>query len=430
MKKMLVVIAVLLTATMAFAGWDSGTVFPPDSVESYGHGVAVDGNGRIWYGSYYKTDSIYVAAADSFRACQRLLVFNPDGTVEKIIKTFGPFDPEESYFGYEIDTFWYALRGLGTTPDGDVIVSMYDAFYVLDKDDYTAKLLVKEPFGPGSSITKVATDAVGNFFLNMVVAGGQPIKAYDPDGFEIDAVVPGELISGYSRTIEVSEDAKDIYFITYTTVGIVIFHSDEGLDGIYAPADTIHGLNCESAAWSPDGLIWFGVHPTSSVPFTPCSHVAWDPVEKAFVDSMVPDSAQTLNWTILPRGIDFADENTAYVTYFNTWDNNGIYKFVKSPDGVWETEGIFGPKSFTLKANYPNPFNPTTTIHFNLTQGANVNLSIYDINGKLVETLVDEYRQAGDYTSTWNGAHAASGTYLYRLTVDGQTITRKMTLLK
>ncbi len=103
---------------------------------------------------------------------------------------------------------------------------------------------------------------------------------------------------------------------------------------------------------------------------------------------------------------------------------------MKSGEGIWETEGVFGPKSFTLKANYPNPFNPATTINFNLTAGANVNLSIYDVNGKLVETLVDGYREAGDYTSTWNGSNVASGTYLYRLTVDGQSITRKMTLLK
>ncbi|MGC9513078.1 MAG: T9SS type A sorting domain-containing protein [Fidelibacterota bacterium] len=434
MKRMLVVVAVLLTATMAFAGWDSGSSFPnpeENTVESYGHGIAVDGNGRIWYCSYYAMDSIYVPApADSFVACRGIKVFNPDGTLETTVKTFGPLDPSESYFGYEVDTFWYSMRGMDTNPDGDVIVSMYSVFYVVDKDDFTTKMIVKDPFGE-NSITKVATDAAGNYFLNMVVAGGNPIKAFDPDGFLIDDVVPGDLTSGYSRTIEVSPDANDIYFYSFTGSGVVVFHSDDGLDGDYtSQIDTIHGLNVESAGWSPDGLLWMGVRPPSAVPYTPCSHIAWDPTQKAFVDSMVPDSAQTLGWTIYPRGIAFADANTAYVTYFNTWDNNGIYKFVKTEEGIWETEGVFGPKSFTLKANYPNPFNPATTINFNLTAGANVNLSIYDVNGKLVETLVDGYREAGDYTSTWNGSNVASGTYLYRLTVDGQSITRKMTLLK
>jgi hypothetical protein len=432
MKRMLVVVAVLLTATMAFAGWDSGSMFPagPDSVESYGQGIAVDGNGRIWYCSYYSMDSIYVPApADSFVACRGIKVFNPDGTLETTVKTFGPLDPSESYFGYEVDTFWYSMRGMDTNPDGDVIVSMYSVFYVVDKDDFTTKMIVKEPFGD-NSITKVATDAAGNYFLNMVVAGGNPIKAFDPDGFLIDDVVPGDLTSGYSRTIEVSSDANDIYFYSFTGSGVVVFHSDAGLDGDYtSQIDTIPGLLVESSNWSPDGLLWMGVHP-SSVGFPANGHVAWDPTTKTVVDSLIPDTLQTVGGAALPRGIAFADENTAYVTYFNTWDNNGIYKFVKTEEGIWETEGVFGPKSFTLKANYPNPFNPATTINFNLTAGANVNLSIYDVNGKLVETLVDGYREAGDYTSTWNGSNVASGTYLYRLTVDGQSITRKMTLLK
>ncbi|MCD6235159.1 MAG: hypothetical protein DRP86_04260 [Candidatus Neomarinimicrobiota bacterium] len=432
MKKMLVVVAVLLAATMAFAGWDSGTMFPagPDSVVSYGQGIAVDGNGRIWYCSYYAMDSIYVPApADSFVACRGIKVFNPDGTLETTVKTFGPLDPSESYFGYEVDTFWYSMRGMDTNPDGDVIVCMYDTYYIVSKDDFTTKMIVKQPFGE-NSITKVATDSEGNYFLNMVVAGGNPIKAFDPDGFLIDDVVPGDLTSGYSRTIEVSPDANDIYFYSFTGSGVIIFHSDDGLDGDYtSQIDTIPGLLVESANWSPDGLLWMGVHP-SSVGFPANGHVAWDPTTKTVVDSLIPDTLQTAGGAALPRGIAFADENTAYVTYFNTWDNNGIYKFVKSGEGIWETEGVFGPKSFTLKANYPNPFNPATTINFNLTAGANVNLSIYDVNGKLVETLVDGYREAGDYTSTWNGSNVASGTYLYRLTVDGQSITRKMTLLK
>jgi hypothetical protein len=432
MKRMLVVVAVLLTTTMAFAGWDSGSMFPagPDSVESYGQGIAVDGNGRIWYGSYYSTDSIYVPApADSFVACRGIKVFNPDGTLETVVKTFGPFDPSESYFGYEVDTFWYSMRGMDTNPEGDVIVSMYDTYYIVSKDDFSTKMIVKQPFGE-NAITKVATDAEGNYFLNMVVAGGNPVKALDPDGFLIDDVVPGDLLSGYSRTIEVSADANDIYFYNFAGAGVIVFRSDDGLDGDYtSQIDTIHGLLVESANWSPDGLLWMGVHP-GSTGFPANAHVAWDPASEAVVDSMIPDTAQTVGGTALPRGIAFADENTAYLTYFMTWDNNGIYKFVKSEEGIWETESVFGPKSFTLKANYPNPFNPATTINFSLTAGANVKLSIYDVNGKLIETLVDGYREAGEYSSTWNGSNVASGTYLYRLSVDGQTITRKMTLLK
>ena len=78
------------------------------------------------------------------------------------------------------------------------------------------------------------------------------------------------------------------------------------------------------------------------------------------------------------------------------------------------------PSQITLSQNYPNPFNPITTIDFNLTESGNVNLSIYDINGKLVKELVNEDRGEGLYSVTWdgtnqNGINVSSGTYFGKL---------------
>jgi hypothetical protein len=78
------------------------------------------------------------------------------------------------------------------------------------------------------------------------------------------------------------------------------------------------------------------------------------------------------------------------------------------------------PDQFFLHQNYPNPFNPITTIDFNLTESGNVNLSIYDINGKLVKELVNEDRGEGLYSVTWdgtnqNGINVSSGTYFGKL---------------
>ena len=94
------------------------------------------------------------------------------------------------------------------------------------------------------------------------------------------------------------------------------------------------------------------------------------------------------------------------------------------------------PEAFSLNGNFPNPFNPTTTISYELSNAGQVNLVVYDILGRQVISLVNGQLPAGEYESTWNGLDAngnvvPSGTYLYRLTFgEGQSQSRVMTLLK
>lgn len=89
----------------------------------------------------------------------------------------------------------------------------------------------------------------------------------------------------------------------------------------------------------------------------------------------------------------------------------------------------------SLSQNYPNPFNPATTIRFSIRVKGRVNLSIYNVAGQLVRTLIDEVRPANIYAQAWDGRDnggrpAASGVYFCRLTAPGFAQTRKMVLLK
>ena len=93
------------------------------------------------------------------------------------------------------------------------------------------------------------------------------------------------------------------------------------------------------------------------------------------------------------------------------------------------------PVKFNLEQNYPNPFNPSTTISYTLNKPDAVKLNIYDILGRLVNTLVDEYKAAGSYTILWNGKNnhgqdVKSGVYIYSLTAGDRTQNKKMLLLK
>jgi hypothetical protein len=88
------------------------------------------------------------------------------------------------------------------------------------------------------------------------------------------------------------------------------------------------------------------------------------------------------------------------------------------------------PSTFSLAQNFPNPFNPATTIRYTLAQGSTVTLEVYDMTGRLLRTLVRGEQPAGVYTLTFEGQGIASGTYLYRLQAGDFVETRRMVLLK
>ena len=89
------------------------------------------------------------------------------------------------------------------------------------------------------------------------------------------------------------------------------------------------------------------------------------------------------------------------------------------------------PISTELYGNYPNPFNPDTTIEFGLAKDSDVRLTVYDIGGRVVGKLIDRKMSAGRYKSVFNGAGCNSGVYLYRFEVDGKIIeSKKMIMLK
>jgi len=107
-------------------------------------------------------------------------------------------------------------------------------------------------------------------------------------------------------------------------------------------------------------------------------------------------------------------------------DFNGNYEYHNLTNEVT----IGAPDKFTLEQNYPNPFNPSTTINYSLTNDGFVSLSVYDMLGREVTSLVQEFKPAGYYSIDFNASALTSGMYFYRLNANGFTSIRKMTLVK
>ncbi|MGE5620947.1 MAG: T9SS type A sorting domain-containing protein [archaeon] len=142
----------------------------------------------------------------------------------------------------------------------------------------------------------------------------------------------------------------------------------------------------------------------------------------------------------MPHGISHTSSLFGVISY---WSNNVTYpvSFSCKLTG-FQTDGIqFGmvtgvkdqPKviaDFALLQNYPNPFNPATQISFQVPEGSNVTLRVFDMLGKEIATLVDEFKSAGSHTVQFNASNLPSGMYIYQLRAGTHNSMRKMMLLK
>ena len=111
-----------------------------------------------------------------------------------------------------------------------------------------------------------------------------------------------------------------------------------------------------------------------------------------------------------------------------------IYKFFAQDQSIiaagTQKISLVIPTEFRLMQNYPNPFNNTTTIRYAVPKETFVQLEIFDINGRLVETLKSDLQEPGFYAIKWSGHRVASGIYFIKLEADKTLLTQKMILLK
>jgi len=98
--------------------------------------------------------------------------------------------------------------------------------------------------------------------------------------------------------------------------------------------------------------------------------------------------------------------------------------------GIKPNNPKISPSGYELFTAYPNPFNPTTTISFSLPEAQHVKLTVFNVNGQVVSTLVDGMRKAAQYEVSWDASQAASGLYFYKLEAGDFSSVKKMVLLK
>jgi streptogramin lyase len=103
-------------------------------------------------------------------------------------------------------------------------------------------------------------------------------------------------------------------------------------------------------------------------------------------------------------------------------------KFSEIPTGITPLTAL--PSDFKLHQNYPNPFNPTTTIKFDVRTSGNISLKVFDVLGREVEVIVNEYLKSGSYSVQFSGDNLPSGVYYYKLRAESFSETKRMLLVK
>lgn len=291
--------------------------------------------------------------------------------------------------------------------------------------------------------------------------------ALTPDG---SIIIPDTLFSGHYWSLAASSPAEATYTACLDasdtsdlgSVDTFVLLQRERLGTFWMPHDTY--LDASTSRLCADGLTGFGefslgtggvapmtaptlVWPENGSEDVPLNNTSfsWDTLPKAatydFQLALSPSFTPTLvdtsglNATSIPVSIS----ERQYLHYWRVrgvtssgeagpW--SGAYHFTSAVTGVTTEDEATLPEEFTLEPNYPNPFNPQTTIGYSLPEATHVHIAVYDALGREVAVLVDGPRPAGRHETIFDAARLTSGMYFYRMRASNQVRTGRMLLLK
>lgn len=157
------------------------------------------------------------------------------------------------------------------------------------------------------------------------------------------------------------------------------------------------------------------------------SRVTWDSPQFRVYNARNPEEPEFI------AGVDIFDYPYDLIMedgFFYVVERSGIQILQYTGDDHVQSDGFGRADEFTLSEPYPNPFNSSTIIKYELASAVDMSLRIYDLAGRLVETLHEGYTAGGLYTAIWNGDNRPSGLYVCRLIVGGHAVSKKMVMLR
>jgi len=278
-----------------------------------------------------------------------------------------------------------------------------------------------------------------------------------------DGVCVGEdLLTGESIDISADPWPDDVIFTGPDPVKILNAAISNNVAGSRTSGSTVDGLNYRVVllCWDPEHADVASTTPIINKVYNYLAN-GIIPVELTSFTASVIDQDVVLNWTtasetnnsgfnVERKSANSTWETVAFVTGFGTTTETKSYSYVDSKlssgtytyrlkqidfDGTSEYSNevladVTGPVEFALEQNYPNPFNPNTTISYSVAKAGFVNISVYNLLGEKVATLVNTTQEAGRYDVTFDASNIPSGIYFYSIEAGDFKSVKKMTLLK
>ena len=280
----------------------------------------------------------------------------------------------------------------------------------------------------------VKTDTIGNSLWTRTYGGSNSDLAFSVQ----QTSAGGYIVAGYTYSdagrndmylVRVSEEDYDIDMVPDNSPVVVPAGGSFGVTGII-------GNPCDSYIGTID--VWYGVQAFGNYyeqgsfqnlgPLAPYTYIS------AHLVQSVPWYAPAGNYIYKAwcGSYPFVSvQDSAWFTFTVTADLGGADEWI-CEGGEWleKDNNIELPGVTALSSNYPNPFNCVTNIGFDLVNGGNMRLDVYNLKGQLVETLIDGYYSEGNHNIKWDASHYSSGIYFYKLTKGDDVFTKRMTLLK
>ncbi len=380
------------------------------------HGIATDNHGRIWEAGYLGG---------------QINVWNPDGTEVD----FSPIDsvvvPKAG--GGDTTITIASSRGLAKDKDGNIINAWNP--WVVRIDAETGEGL--NYFNFGGSPLSPTVDEDGYVYVGYVV-GVSPVRVLDPGSFTLSQEIELADAPSFARGMVISYDGLTMYpgNLDNAAHANPIFTSTDYIN--YIKTDSIYTDNMGNPIFTKqsvtvdrrdtDGTIWYSQDNSYGGAGTAQLDNAlvmfnFDTDEYGYLYMPEPRTDQNG-----PRGVAFSKGgDTLYVASSN---GGAVYRYVhKDYVGIEDKE--YGKISgFELNQNYPNPFNPTTEIEFTVAKAGQVSLTVYNMLGQKVATVVDKKMPMGTFNVTFDGSNLASGMYVYKLKASGVELSKKMMLIK
>jgi parallel beta-helix repeat protein len=323
---------------------------------------------------------------------------------------------------------------------GDRGLSKQDA---IDCDNAGQGLVLFE----NNTFAEYSDDAidVGNHSDNVTIRGNKINHCLSMGitvGEGSNALVARNIVSNCNGGIEVHNNATALILnntLYHNNTGIFGYHaSDSGTPTSGATAEIVNTIisECQTKNFvvASNSSLEF-LYSISDTDTLDGQGNLFEPVQ--FIDAGNGDYKLQVGSPCIDKGIQdtiilYNDGQDTLVvptmTYLGSAPDMGAYEFEPSAEITEETDK---PVKYILGQNYPNPFNPSTTIPYSLEVFQDVKLSIYNILGQKIATLVDKKQPAGEYQIIWNADGFVAGIYFYRLTVaNSSTQIRKLILIK